>query len=357
MSKDYLNFKNNILFPPDKPEIVANELENIRNFITDNSHAPNNINVKKANYYLAQCHEYFGNLDEMADCLMKSGLEIGRDSDPYEFEGHFHYSKSFLAHKVDRKHGADSSFLFSYLPKSGSAFICQFLLNMFDLKRCRVSKGMLGASRIVPSWINNFSHGGAANHDHFIASPENIFEIEGAGISKIVVHVRNPLNSLNSFVNSMHPDKEFFSRHYVNHILHNDNIYLKMNAELNLNRQSNAFTSYIFHMSEFFSSWIKYYNSPNRKIEVVFTKYENMVENADEFAKNLMEHIGKEEYRDTAKHMLCKMNSRIKTNKNPSPQIGYVSEKSKEIVDENRKLFDHFNFSPLYDFFEYERNY
>lgn len=83
--------------------------------------------------------------------------------------------------------------------KSASVFLTDVLSTGLDLPRCYVACAPL-AERVVPEWLRLFARGGAIAQNHLLPSAENLAALEGASLRRIVVHIRDPRQSMVSAV-------------------------------------------------------------------------------------------------------------------------------------------------------------
>ena len=81
--------------------------------------------------------------------------------------------------------------------KSGSVTISQILQAGFDLVGTAYSLVNL---QVVPAWARDFARGGAFYCTHLIATPENVAALKDAGLTKIILHARDPRQVILSYV-------------------------------------------------------------------------------------------------------------------------------------------------------------
>lgn len=81
--------------------------------------------------------------------------------------------------------------------KSGSVTLGTVFTNGFRLPCVAYS---LVTRRVIPSWAKDYARGGAAYVTHLYPESVNISRLKESGISKVIVHVRDPRQALLSFV-------------------------------------------------------------------------------------------------------------------------------------------------------------
>ena len=86
------------------------------------------------------------------------------------------------------------------LPKSGTAFIGETIMGQLDVPRIKVGLSTFPRNMNVPAWVTNHARGGTLAIEHTDASPHNLRTFKDAGIERILVHVRDPRQSLLSWV-------------------------------------------------------------------------------------------------------------------------------------------------------------
>ena len=90
--------------------------------------------------------------------------------------------------------------LFLTMPKSGSIYIANRLVNGLVAPFCRISLSLFPLDHIVPSWLERFARGGAVCQEHLDASPRTIDLLSRARLTRLVVHLRDPRQATLSWV-------------------------------------------------------------------------------------------------------------------------------------------------------------
>jgi hypothetical protein len=81
--------------------------------------------------------------------------------------------------------------------KSGSVTLGSIFASGFDLPCFAYSLVNL---KVIPSWARDYARGGACYVTHLNATTQNIADLKTAGITRVIVHLRDPRQALISFV-------------------------------------------------------------------------------------------------------------------------------------------------------------
>ena len=90
--------------------------------------------------------------------------------------------------------------LFVTQAKSGTVTLATIFAAGFNLPCFTYSLVNL---RVIPSWARDYARGGACYVTHLNATPENVANLKTAGITRAMVHVRDPRQALVSFVHHL----------------------------------------------------------------------------------------------------------------------------------------------------------
>jgi hypothetical protein len=139
-------------------------------------------------------------------------------------------------------------------------------------------------ARIVPSWLEAFSRGGATTHEHFLATPANIATLESSGIARIIVHVRHPLAVMASMARKLQAADDDLLRLSFR--------YTDPGVPPAYFRGGMAcMTRSLFpSVTAFLETWMRY--AATKQIELIITRYEDMVDDAALFGERLLGHYG-----------------------------------------------------------------
>jgi hypothetical protein len=86
------------------------------------------------------------------------------------------------------------------LPKSGTMYSIERITKQFDIPHFPLGLGTFPKDLNIPKWVRNLARGGAISIEHTDASEHNLATYRDAGIDRIVVHVRDPRQSLLSWI-------------------------------------------------------------------------------------------------------------------------------------------------------------
>jgi len=152
------------------------------------------------NYNLGMLMAHSGRAEEASELLSKTGLLPGPGGNML-FSDHQKESLALYEKQQAAAKRGMASIIITSLPKSGSASLTQSLSELMGSPIMRLSTGRMPNYALIQSWANRFSSGGLLTHDHFSATPHNLSVLQKAGISRIVVQVRDPRASTLSHIN------------------------------------------------------------------------------------------------------------------------------------------------------------
>ncbi|MDP6691055.1 MAG: hypothetical protein QF384_16305 [Alphaproteobacteria bacterium] len=92
--------------------------------------------------------------------------------------------------------------------KSASIHIATRLAEGLQLPRCHITEPTLRGDEIIPSWLELFAKGGAICQEHLPARRDVLDALAAAGIDRIVVHTRDPRQSM---ISGVHHYADMFS--------------------------------------------------------------------------------------------------------------------------------------------------
>ncbi len=82
------------------------------------------------------------------------------------------------------------------LPRSGSKYLAHTLANALQMSRMVISLQHLGDDLLVPKWVETFSRRGYLAKEHLPALRSNLVLLRHFGVTRFVVHVRDPRQSI-----------------------------------------------------------------------------------------------------------------------------------------------------------------
>lgn len=89
--------------------------------------------------------------------------------------------------------------LVSSLPRSASVFFSYRMAEALGVPVGSITHHE-GRSHILASILTGFARGGAINHDHFLPSPHNVALLRQAGVSRVLLRLRDPRDILVSLI-------------------------------------------------------------------------------------------------------------------------------------------------------------
>jgi hypothetical protein len=132
-------------------------------------------------------------------------------------------------------------------------------------------------SQVIPSWVRDYARGGSCYTTHLDPSERNVRLIKEAGIQKIIVHVRDPRQSIISMIhhNGKYPDQaptianSGFSTFDVGH-------QLQM-----------LFGTYVDYI-KWLTNWVKAADV----LPIYFSDFKDFVEDRDKFIEGYLDYYG-----------------------------------------------------------------
>jgi tetratricopeptide (TPR) repeat protein len=116
--------------------------------------------------------------------------------------------EKFLEHQQAALDRGLPAVLLNTLFKSASMYIATRLSEGLNLPRCYITQAVLRGDRIIPSWLDQFAMGGAVCQEHLPARSDILNNLDRAGVDRIVVHTRDPRQSM---ISGIHHFADMFS--------------------------------------------------------------------------------------------------------------------------------------------------
>lgn len=131
--------------------------------------------------------------------------------------------------------------------------------------------------QVIPSWARDYARGGASYVTHLMPTKINIAALKAAGLSKPIVHVRDPRQTLLSWVHHITTYASDFPEHIANG--YKD---WKMDARIDA----------VF--SDYFSTvaWIEGWLEATKDLDVLFSTFEEFKQNPQIVVQHYLEHYG-----------------------------------------------------------------
>ena len=158
--------------------------------------------------------------------------------------------------------------------KSASISVARIFNCGFDLPSFAYS---LVTVEVIESWARDYARGGTCYTTHLQPRPENIARLKRAGIDKIIVHLRDPRQSLLSMI------------HHV--MRYPDDVPLL--SQNGFHRRTIA--QQIDEMSYFYMGtirWILGWIDAEGEMEVMFSTFEDYVKDRDKFVERYLDFYG-----------------------------------------------------------------
>jgi hypothetical protein len=108
----------------------------------------------------------------------------------------FYRSEEFFEYQGAALDRGLPAVMLNTLFKSASIFIATRMVQGLQMPRCYITEPVLRGDEVIPSWLDLFAKGGAICQEHLPASPDVLNALSGAGIDRIVVHTRDPRQSM-----------------------------------------------------------------------------------------------------------------------------------------------------------------
>ena len=328
----------NLLSPSADPETVDLIGRDLSEILGDETQPI--ATQRHAAYYMAQVHEYRGEWTEMVAMLDFCGIAPGQDDDVYDFLRHAGWAHVFRRVQDEAIVRGIPPVHVNSLWHSGSSFVAAFVTTALQIDRCRTSKGPSPFTRLVPAWLSAFLRGGATTHEHFSASPENIAVLEASGASLLTVHVRHPVATMISMY------------HLVQAELAKD--ATKVDWSVRGSSMASYAEVYLEYIVHFMETWRSYASSPDPRVQVAFTRYEDMVADPGEFGRALLaRHLGPEHTIDAAA-IMQQMNEQARRDKVYNFKETQSNRLFNELDSATQEIVDRVVTPELLQFFDYK---
>ncbi|MCH8113406.1 MAG: sulfotransferase domain-containing protein [Proteobacteria bacterium] len=222
-----------------------------------------------------------GNADELVDlydAAIRSHPEM-----PLERLGNF-----VVLQEVAIKRGIPGILLVT-MPKSGSLYMLMRLSKGLGVPICHASLDLFPTDRVIPSWAQALALGGAVAQEHLDASSRNMAELVRAGLSKAVVHVRDPRQATLSWVH--HVETTTGDREHIRQLMSPP--ITKMYDRFDLGRKIDwQIENYLPLLVKWTQQWMDFADACASDFEVLFTRYEDF--RADEGAniRKILNYMG-----------------------------------------------------------------
>jgi hypothetical protein len=188
--------------------------------------------------------------------------------------------------QLRRKEAGLPGILLNTLPKTGSMYLTELLSKSLDLpwSTTAIPDHAL-RDRVVRPWMAQLALGGALSQEHLPGTPETIEALRASGIDRLIVHVRDPRQTMLSCLH--HFVKEF------DQIVEIHAPYLPDD----FNRRSLAdcadflIENYFAEQMEWICSWAQVADA-GMGLQILFSVYEDSVSNPSAFLSKAIDFYG-----------------------------------------------------------------
>ena len=171
------------------------------------------------------------------------------------------------------------------LPKSASHYINTKLQTILRAPQATVGRGFGNriGDYVVPGWAKNTARGGCVVTNHLSAKAYNFQNLAKEGLTKIIVHVRDPRQALISWVH--HLDNELDKRtEREKNIFHDPDYNPGWSLEKKIDYHLPGWMRFA---AEWLEDWQKVAISPDDGMDVLFTTYEDFVLDERQYFKQI----------------------------------------------------------------------
>ena len=132
-------------------------------------------------------------------------------------------------------------------------------------------------------YLTDFLRGGLVSYVHSRAIEKNIKALIQSGVTKFVLHVRDPRQSFLSNFYRMHAEKSWkYNRHYMNEIPLN---YEKLSSVEQIDWHID--NTYSYYWINWIKEWLEVISGENSRFQVKVLTYENFINDPAEYYKSI----------------------------------------------------------------------
>jgi hypothetical protein len=159
------------------------------------------------------------------------------------------------------------------LPKSASISVANIFTSGFNLPSFAYSFITVG---VMESWAHDYARGGACYATHLRPTPSTVERLKRSGISKIIVHVRDPRQTLLSTVHhlSLYPDQLITLTKTVTH--------------RPIAQQIDELMDFYIHRIRWIAGWME----AESKLDLMFSTFEDFVSDRRAFIQRYLDFYG-----------------------------------------------------------------
>jgi hypothetical protein len=166
--------------------------------------------------------------------------------------------------------------------KSASMPVAQIFNSGFNLPSFGYS---LVNEEVIESWARDYARGGACQRTHLEPRPLNVARLKRAGIDKIIVHVRDPRQSLYSMIHHVtrYPDQLALTWFYNRSAVEQATFHTRSIVE-----QVDALMQ--FYLTRV--KWIQGWMNAASELDIMFSTFEEFVRDRETFIEAYLEFYG-----------------------------------------------------------------
>lgn len=161
--------------------------------------------------------------------------------------------------------------LITTMPKSASESIWNKLAEGLALGQCHISLGLFPDCCLVPSRVWFVSQGGVISKEHICATPHNLRTLAKHGITRVLVHLRDPRQAVLSWTHFVRDDVS----HRLLAPLSRKIVPPTESFDLPLEEQIDwGIDKYLPHLMDFVRGWMDADSDPESGVSVAFQSFE-----------------------------------------------------------------------------------
>lgn len=207
-------------------------------------------------------------LDELYASTPEMIFIPGRSSDPESI-------RNMRARRSQNIENGLSYFLVAAQAKSGSVSFGNAVPQGFGLTCTTYS--MINLT-VIPSWARDFAHGGACYNTHLLPTPENIDRLIEAGLTKVIVHTRDPRQI---YLSALHHADRYRDDYPTRQ---KSNYY-----SLTFHERALVDIGYFDEIVDWMNGWA---NAEGRGLAILYTTFEQFLMSTTETVERILEFYG-----------------------------------------------------------------
>ena len=182
--------------------------------------------------------------------------------------------------------------LFVTMPKSASIYILLRFVGGLRVPPCRVSLDLFPVDHVVPSWAESLALGGAVCQEHIDASAANLRQLSTAGLTRLIIHVRDPRQAALSWahhLDSLTGERARLGR-LVSPLPPDDYAPWPLGDKLDW-----VIDHHLPLLVAWVEGWVRCADDAASEMEVLFTRYEDFRQDEGAFVRSVLRFHGIDE--------------------------------------------------------------